>query len=56
MKPQYTVGKNRVPLHALCGEWTEVLRPDGSVLTVIVGDRNKAAVVCMLLNGDKEPK
>jgi hypothetical protein len=46
----YTVGKQAVPLHVLCGEWWEILL-DGVRYCLIVGNRQKAEQVVKQLNG-----
>jgi hypothetical protein len=50
---KYSVGKQRVPLHALCGQWHEILREwlgKTEVFCVVVGSRDHAQRVCDELN------
>jgi hypothetical protein len=46
----YTVGKQAVPLHVLCGEWWEILNPAGVRYCLIVGTKEKAQALCDLIN------
>ncbi len=46
----YTVGKQLVPLHTLCGEWYEILNPNGVRFCVIVGNYEQAQAVAYQLN------
>lgn len=48
----FTVGKQAVPLHAMCGTWWEILK-DGKRYLVIVGGSDKAEQVCKQLNGER---
>lgn len=51
----YKVGKQLVPLHVICGEWWEILKPDNTRLCAIVGNKEKAEeIVDLLNNGDNE--
>lgn len=50
----YTVGRQAVPLHVLCGVWWEILKPDGTRLCLIAGDKQKTQEVVDLLNYGSE--
>lgn len=48
----FTVGTKIVPLHALCGEWQQIM-VDGKKYVIIVGTPAKAEAVCSLLNASQ---
>lgn len=46
----YRVGQQVIPLHAICGEWWEILGPNDQRFCVIVGTKEKAQQVANHLN------
>ncbi len=47
----YSVGKQLIPMHVLCGEWWEILDMKFNRFCIIVGTREKAQAVVNRLNG-----